>query len=379
MSKKKKILIITTSIKTFNYILKDQPAFLNDYLKVCIGSSNLKELKKYANSQGLDYFALPLKRGIAPFHDIMAIISLIFILIKQKPNILHSYTPKAGLICAISGFICRTPNRIHTFTGLIFPSRNGLLRRILSFADSLICFLNNQVLAEGAGVKSQLMQYNITKKSIGIIGNGNIAGCDTTFFNTNDNLNREVRSLKTKFKINDQTISFIFVGRINEDKGIVELIHSFNEIESVNVRLIILGDIDSEKLKKYFLYSVDNNCNIFYESFKKDIRPFLQISDCLVLPSYREGFPNVLLQAGAMRLPCIVTDIPGSNEIIMNEVNGWLCEAKSVSQLQKLMKFFITLKKQRRKEIGTVARKNIKTNYEQIEFRKKLRKFYEDL
>ena len=80
-----------------------------------------------------------------------------------------------------------------------------------------------------------------------------------------------------------------------------------------------------------------------------------------------------------MRLPCIVTDIPGSNEIIMNEVNGWLCEAKSVSQLQKLMKYFITLKKQRRKEIGTVARKNIKTNYEQIEFRKKLRKFYEDL
>jgi len=182
-----KLLIITTIDATFKYILKNQPKYLNHYFSVTVGSNNRLGLKEYAISKSLNYIHIPMNRKISPFSDLKTIFYLSRALIKNKPDIIHSYTPKAGMVCAISGYLCRIPIRIHTFTGLIFPYRNSFIRYILSIIDSLICKLNTHIIAEGQGVKKLLLENKITNKNINIIGNVKIGANCVVYKNVPDN------------------------------------------------------------------------------------------------------------------------------------------------------------------------------------------------
>ena len=341
----KKLLIITTSVKTFSYILKEQPAYLNKYFSVCVGSSESELIKKYAVIQGVKYLSIPMYRKINPISDIKSIFYLIIELLKYRPDIIHSYTPKAGMVCAISGYLCRIPIRIHTFTGLIFPYKKPFMHFILKIIDSLICKLTTHIIAEGQGVKRLLFENNITNKAIHIIGNGNIAGVDTQFFNPDNFVESEqVNKIRRKLNINENTITFIFAGRINQDKGMLELLSAYSEKNYENINLIILGEFETKKFELKINSMIENTNNkIWLEGWKDDIRPYLFISDCFILPSYREGFPNVLLQTGAMMLPSIVANVPGSNEIIINNYNGWIYNSKSSVELGKRMDDVISM------------------------------------
>ena len=181
--------------------------------------------------------------------------------------------------------------------------------------------LNTHTVAEGKGVKDLLYKHNIIRKKVHIIGNGNIAGVDTNYFNPmHFRNNNNISQLKIKYGVDESVTTFIFVGRINEEKGIIELLQAIKNLKSKEVNLIILGSFETSE----FEIKVNNMIklglkNVHIVNWKEDIRPYLYISDCFVLPSYREGFPNVLLQAGAMGLPSIVTNVPGSNEIIERE------------------------------------------------------------
>ena len=379
--KKSKILLVTTVDMTFEYILKEQPKFLSKHFSVLIGSSGRKSLKKIAQKEKVQFINIPMVRNINPFFDIFSIIKLIICLIKEKPDIIHSFTPKAGLICAISGKLVGVPKRLHTFTGLIFPYKKLFFQLLLSKIDSLICYLITDVIAEGKGVKKQLLDFNITKKQIHIIGNGNIAGVDTQYFSPKKNIqNNIIHDIKNKFSIIEKSFTFIFVGRLNKDKGLIELVKAFSKIKIKKINLILLGKFETNKFKlelKKLIKESDNK--IWLENWKDDIRPYLFIADCFMLPSYREGFPNVLLQAGAMMLPSIVTNVPGSNEIIKNKYNGWICSPKSSSELYKKMNMVILLSQTQLDKIGNQARKNIEEKYEKNNYQNLLIKFYKQL
>lgn len=228
MENKNKLFIVTTSVKTLEYILRDQPAYLNRYYDVYVLSNDFISLKKYALKLNLNYYYIPMMRKISPISDIRSIVYLIKTLLKHPPNIIHSYTPKAGLVCAISGYICRIPIRIHTFTGLIFPYKKPFMQFILAAIDSIICKLTKHVIAEGLGVKKLLFDNNITNNKIHIIGNGNIAGVDTQYFNRlRVRSKKVVHQLRKKFKIENGTRTFVYAGRLNKEKGIIELLESF--------------------------------------------------------------------------------------------------------------------------------------------------------
>ena len=336
---KKKVIRISTVPGTINGLLQGQLRMLSSNYNVIAISSPGKELKEIAIRENVRTIPIAMERRISFIKDIISLFRLIFVFHKEKPWMVHSITPKAGLLSMIAAWICKVPVRIHTFTGLVFPTAQGILKKILILTDKLTCFCATHINPEGKGVMNDLKKYQITAKPMFLIANGNINGVDINYYSRTQEI--EKQSLNLKY---DGYTTFCFIGRIVKDKGIHELLTAFCNIHSQNklIKLYILGrfeeqDAINEADKEIILKHKD----IHYVGYQKNIRPYLCASDILVLPSYREGFPNVVLQAGAMGVPTIVTDINGCNEIIQHSINGLIVPPKDSNALSNAMLSFI--------------------------------------
>lgn len=248
-------------------------------------------------------------------------------------------TPKAGLLSMLAAKMARVPIRLHTFTGLIFPTRTGLMQKLLIRMDQLLCWAATNIYPEGNGVKQDLIDYKITSKPLKVIANGNVNGIDLNHFDSTVITDEKKRVLRESLNIGEDDFVFIFVGRMVGDKGINELVSAFTQMECQKSKLLLVGSYESEldPLLPEALREIDNNPNIIATGFQSDVRPYFAISDALAFPSYREGFPNVVMQAGAMGLPSIVTDINGCNEIIEEGTNGIIIPPKDVIALKNAM------------------------------------------
>jgi glycosyltransferase involved in cell wall biosynthesis len=264
---------------------------------------------------------------------------------KEKPEIVHSITPKAGLLTMIAGKLAGVPLRIHTFTGLIFPSKRGLLKQLLIAMDRVLCYCATHIYPEGAGVRNDLIQYKITSKPLKVIANGNVNGIDTDYFSKEQVFVSEQERLKKELGIVEDDFVFVFMGRLVGDKGINELISAFKAISAKKqgVKLLLVGPEEPEldPLSPETIREIQQNRAIMAVGFQKDVRPYFAMSDALVFPSYREGFPNVVMQAGAMGLPSIVTNINGCNEIIIEGENGTIIPVKNTDALYESIKIMI--------------------------------------
>lgn len=368
--KKSKLLIITTSPLTINLILKNQPKYLSQFYDVEIATSPDASFECIFAREKVITHAVSMDRGINLVKDIYSIIKMFFLVKKLKPTIVHSYTPKAGLVAMVSSYFCRVPIRIHTFTGLIFPTQTGFKKILIKNVDKLICLFATHIIPESNGVKKILIKENITKKPLALIGHGNIAGVDVDFFNSDEK--NFTKKANGKFR-------FIFVGRLHRDKGIEELITAFDKIGN-KAELVLVGDLDQEgQLNKDVLNRIKSNPSINWVGFQHDIRDFLINSDVLILPSYREGFPNVLLQAGAMALPCLVTDIPGSNEIIEENKNGWIIPPGDHNSLLIAIEKCLSISPSELQTMGQYAKKKIHEKFEQKAHWQRMHIFYEGL
>lgn len=340
---KPKLIRTATVSQSLNLLLKGQLKFLSQHFEVlAVANDDSNSLSEVKLREGVRTVHIPMKRHISPIHDIQALFQLIKLFKIENPNVVHSITPKAGLLSMIAAKVAKVPVRIHTFTGLVFPSKQGGFKLLLMLMDWLTCHLATHIYPEGNGVKNDLIKNKITSKPLKIIGNGNVNGVDLNYFNPNVKFSEDAIKDFDSFNLGKFEFVWIFIGRLVKDKGVIELIKAFEEIDS-NSALLLLGDYEEklDPLPSETLSSININPRIFPVGFQKDIRPYLQYSDCLVLPSYREGFPNVVLQAGAMGLPCIVTNINGSNEIILDEINGLIVEPKNHIDLRKKMESLI--------------------------------------
>jgi glycosyltransferase involved in cell wall biosynthesis len=318
---------------SLDILLKGQLAFLKNYYEVVAVSGKDSHLDRVARREGVRTISVSFQRQISPIKDFISLLKLYKVLKKEKPLIVHSITPKAGLLTMIAGYFADVPIRIHTFTGLVFPYKKGFLHFLLLFLDKVLCRFATHIIPEGEGVKKDLLEFNVTKKPLQVIANGNVNGIDLEYFNSDAVTERECLNLKAQLKITNSDFVFIFVGRLVADKGINELVAAFNILskENANYKLLLVGPFeeDLDPLHQDTLDLIKSNKSIIFLGFQKDIRPYLSISNVFVFPSYREGFPNVILQAGAMNLPCIVTDICGSNEIIIPNENGIIIPVKN--------------------------------------------------
>ncbi|MDM1405486.1 glycosyltransferase family 4 protein [Myroides marinus] len=367
--KRFKIIRTSTVAGSLNGFLRDQLKFLNNYFEV-IGLSGLDEdLVEIKEKSGIRVIDVSMERNISLFNDIISLCKLVVAFRKERPLIVHSITPKAGLLTMLAGKIAGVPIRIHTFTGLIFPTRTGLMQKLLIKMDQLLCWAATNVYPEGLGVKNDLLTYGITSKPLNILANGNINGVDLEYFNRKSLDPGRLKELQISLGIGEHDFVYVFVGRLVGDKGINELVGAFEKISKdgiENIKLLLVGPFeeDLDPLLSETLESIKTNENIICVGFQKDVRAYFAISNVLVFPSYREGFPNVVLQAGAMELPCIVSDINGCNEIIENGVNGSIIPVISITNISVAMLSFL-FNKQLYYELKENSRVIIAERYEQ--------------
>lgn len=374
MTNRIKIIRVSTVPLSLASLLKGQIKMLSEEYEVIAVSSPGVQLKEVAEREKVRTIAVPMERKISVFKDLLSLIRLIKVFLKEKPNIVHSITPKAGLLTMVAGFVTRVPVRIHTFTGLIFPTSTGLKQRLLIAMDRLTCFCATKIIPEGNGVKQDLINYRITNKPLKIIANGNVNGIDLAYFDRTSTVRKEYLNW-----LDQSTFTFCFVGRLVRDKGINELIEAFVKLydQYANVRLLLVGSFESE-LDPLFPETerlIRTHKAIHFVGFQQDIRPFLAASDALVFPSYREGFPNVVLQAGAMGLPSIVTDINGCNEIIHHGKNGVIIPPRNETALYEAMKDFL-LNRENTQRMVDNSRQMIAERFDQKQVWSELKKMY---
>ena len=339
---KKKIIRITTVPQSLGGLLTGQLSFMSDYYDVIGISSNEQVLKNVGIKEGINVIPLEMTRSITPFKDLKAIIDLYKILKKEKPFIVHSHTPKAGMVAMIASRFAKVPNRLHTIAGLPLLEATGLKRVILNFVEKLTYGCATKIYPNSYGLKKIILEEKFTiDKKLKVIGNGSSNGIDTSIFDPKIYTEKQKKQLKKSLNINDNDVIYTFVGRLVKDKGINELVAAFTQLEKEkdNVKLLLVGTYESEldPLSTNTLHFIENNKNIINVGWQNDVRPYFSISNFLTFPSYREGFPNVVLQASAMKLYSIVTDINGCNEIVIEGLNGTIIPTKNTEQLYTKM------------------------------------------
>lgn len=365
---------------SMSILLKGQLSFMNCFFEVIgIASYNEKHFNDVMNREGIRMVSIEIQRKISPYKDLVSLWKLYVFFRKEKPDIVHSITPKAGLLSMVAAFFAGVPIRMHTFTGLIFPSRQGVLQQLLIFMDRILCYTATNVYPEGKGVKQDLDRYRITSKEMKIIANGNVNGINGDYFTPDFVQNKDEfnNNFKIELGIQPDDIVFSFVGRISIEKGIVELLNVFEELATQNkIKLILIGSYEKNNLSKEIIQRIENNNSVFFLGRFDDIRPYYSISDIFVLPSYREGFPNSVLEAGAMGVTCIVTDINGCNEIIINGYNGLIIRPKDRISLRKAMLLLVE-DEVLRNQLANNSRPHILKYYNRDEVWKVLKSEYE--
>ena len=356
-----------TSLNTFcEGLLKE---LTDEGYEVVALSSPDGDLDELSKREGVRTIGVHMERRISPWKDLVSLIKIVRALKREKPDMVHSMTPKAGLLCMMAARWVGVPIRVHTFTGLVWPTATGLSRRILMMTDKWTCACATHIIPEGEGVKMDL-QRSITQKPMKVLGYGNVKGVDLDYWK------------RTAKKKEGQPFTFVFVGRIVRDKGMNELVAAFVRLhkECADTRLVLVGRFE-DTLDPIFPETrrlIESSDGIEALGEQKDVRPFYEQSDALIFPSYREGFPNVVIEAGAMDLPSIVTDINGSREIIENGKNGVIVPPRDEQALFDAMKWMIEHPEER-KAMAENARPMVVNRYEQGFVRQCLKDYYKEI
>lgn len=353
---------------------------LSEEYQIVVASSPLPELDSIARREGVRTVGVPMQRKIAPLRDLVSLFRLIAVFRKERPDMVHSITPKAGLLSMMAARVTRVPVRVHTFTGLVFPYAKGVKRPLLWFTDHLTAACATHVIPEGEGVKNDLLSHKVTHKSLKVLGNGNMRGVDLTYYQRTADVLEKASALRRRFGISGSDFVFLFVGRLDHDKGIDELLRAFNRLrnEGAVAHLLLAGaeDPDGKPLPESTrqLMAVSPGVHVS-DGWLEDVRPWYAAADALVHPSYREGFPNVVIEAGAMELASIVTDINGSREIIHEDENGVIIRSHDEMALYEAMKAFLQ-NPDKVYRMASLARAQVADRYEQSYVRQCLKSFY---
>jgi glycosyltransferase involved in cell wall biosynthesis len=365
---KHKLIRVTTVPISLKILLQGQHKFMsqNNFEVIGIASNGLA-LHEVSQNEDIRVLAITLTRKISPIKDFYAIIKLCWLFNKEKPTIVHSHTPKAGFVSMIAAKLMNVPIRLHTVAGLPLMETNGWRKFLLIFVEKLVYKCATNVYPNSNGLLDYIIENRfVESKKLKVIANGSSNGIDTFYFSVDRISELQKKELRIHLNLKDSDIVLIFVGRLVGDKGINELVSAFISLNDLNIKLLLVGELetDLDPLEDDTTEEILKNPNIISVGFQNDVRPYFAISHCLVLPSYREGFPNVVMQAGAMGLPCIVTDINGCNEIIINGENGLLVPKRNTDALKNSIEK-ILLDRDLLIKLQKNARQSIKSRFEQ--------------
>lgn len=373
-----KIIRACTVPQSLGFVRGMLPDLCKKYEVVLLSSpgEQMDEISKEYSVKGI---AVPMERHISLWKDSKSLLQMVKVFRKEKPTMVHSMTPKAGLLCMVAGKMTGVPVRIHTFTGLVWPTSTGLKRKVLMLTDKITCACATHIIPEGEGVKSDLISGRITKKPLKVLGYGNVMGVDLVRFSRRPEVELMAQQLR-----DPKQFTFVFVGRIVKDKGVNELCKAFERLhaEYTDTRLWLIGPYEDslDPISTESRKTIDEGNGIFALGKKMgdDLLAYYAAADCFVMPSYREGFPNTVIEAGAMGLPSIVTDINGSREIIVDDENGMIVPPQNADMLYNAMKVMLTSRVDRERLAGN-ARKMVADRFEQSFVRKCLYDYYDEI
>jgi glycosyltransferase involved in cell wall biosynthesis len=343
----RKLIRITTVPISLDKLLSGQLGYMNQFYTLIGVSSEKEYLERVGKKENIEVEAIEMTRQITPIQDLVSVYKLYRFFKKQKPFIVHTHTPKAGTVGMLAAKLAGVPHRLHTIAGLPLLEATGSKRKLLNFVEKVTYLCATKIYPNSFGLNTIIIQEKFcSSDKLKVLGNGSTNGIDTAFFNAEKFPLNERVNLKQKLEILPNDFVFIFVGRLVSDKGINELVKAFkkvedqkSKVENKNSKLLLVGSLETEldPLLPETLYEIQMNPNIISVGYQNDVRPYFAISAALVFPSYREGFPNVVMQAGAMGLPSIVTNINGCNEIIEEGKNGIIISVKDSEVLAQAM------------------------------------------
>lgn len=329
--------MVTTPFTANAFLLEHLKALSLRYqVSLCLNQSLYPLLPDFESS-GIRIINIPIERKLSPLSDLKALKCLVTIFKREKFSSVHTFTPKAGLLGMLAAFLCAVPNRLHTFTGQVWVNEDGFKRWFYKNMDRAIVFFSTQVFCDSASQGKFLQAEGVVKKNaISLIGNASISGVNLTRFNPQADQRFDIQFSQLD---SQDHFNFLFVGRIARDKGVYDLIEAFIGISQENpqARLWIVGP-DEEGLRAQIEYKFPKLNGVHWMGSSTTPEVFMAKADVLVLPSYREGFGSVIIEAAACKTPAIAYCIDGVIDAIENSHSGILVNKGDPKALELAMK-----------------------------------------
>lgn len=373
MKKKKICFIVSAPITAKAFLLKHFEYLSKDFEITVV--ANFENESDYKIPFVAQIQHITIHRNINVFKDLSALFSLYKFLRKHKFDASHSVTPKAGLIGALASRFSKTPVRIHIFTGQVWHTASGFKRQLLKFLDRVIVNLTTHILVDGESQRQFLIKQNIiSEKKSEVLGKGSISGVDTVRFFPSNEIRKEYRN---NLNFQERDIVFAFLGRMNTDKGILDLAHAFHKLnqEFSNVKLLLIGYDEESMLEK--INNIQKENIVFFGPTSKP-EEVLQAADVFCLPSYREGFGTSVIEASLLELPIICSDTYGLAETIIENKTGLRHEVKNINQLCNQMKL-LTQNEVTRNVLGKKGRQYVLENFSADKISSEWLKFYKKI
>jgi glycosyltransferase involved in cell wall biosynthesis len=344
-SNNKKLIRITTVPMALRYLLPGQMHFMaNNGFDVLMISADGKELNEVIEKEQCRHIIVPMTRKITPLQDLKCLFQLIKIFRREKPDIVHSHTPKAGLLGMIAAKLCGVKVRIHTVAGLPLMVEKGFKYQLLKFIEKLTYACAKQVWPNSNSLLQFITKHKLCKASkLKIIAKGSTNGIQLDRF-SKENLDEKITAeIKEQINYTEQNIYLLCIGRLVVDKGIAELVHVFTQLQKANEELVLIlvGEYETtlDPLPAATLHEIEINPSIIHINWTTQVEYYMSVADFFIFPSHREGFPNVLLQAGAMGLPVICSHITGNIDIVTNNETGLIFECGNEQQMFSLLQY----------------------------------------
>jgi len=380
-SMKLRVVRVVTVPETVLYHMDKTLEQLQTDFEVCVIGENVSQYKdKYPEIKWVD---VDIKRDINIYYDFLACIKMYRFFCSYRPNIVHSIMPKAGLLSSISSFFARVPVRLHTFTGQVWLNKKGVSRKLFILVDMFINKLNTVCLTDSPSQSAFLFEHRISylEKPLPILSKGSLSGVDLSRFDE-CTLHDNVMELRRHYNISDTQFVFAYIARKNHDKGAIDILQAFRKITQSheNVRLLFVGPDESEGEINQIIADGDfpKEKLINVNKIVGNHEIYLAVSNILCIPSYREGFGSIVIDAAALSVPAIGTNIVGLRDAIQDKVTGMLFEAGDVDQLVELMETAI-LNSDKMVDMGKEARLRVEMYYTSEHLYAELKNFYDEL
>ncbi|WP_176720452.1 glycosyltransferase family 4 protein [Desulfuribacillus stibiiarsenatis] len=372
---RKKVCIVASSEMTIKaFLLYQIKETMNHYDVTVIVNAKPDFLDQYNMETSI--ITVAIQRRISLVDDVKALFQMITIFKKKRFDIVHSYTPKAGMLAMIAAWVNRIPIRIHTFTGQVWATRTGVGRIILKLADTITASTASYVIADSPSQMEYITEQGVvSQRKSSVIGKGSVTGIDIDRFQTNTDYRSAIREA---LQLPNGAFVFLFLGRLNRDKGVIELTKAFNQLCEMNhdSYLLIVGPDEEDMLTHMQQLCSQWEKRVRYVQYTSLPEAYMNASDVLCLPSYREGFGNVIIEAASVGIPAIGSNIYGVSDAIENGITGLLFEKGNWQELYQAM-LSLYSNQETTKKLGEQAKERVYQHFRQEHVVGKVLHFYE--